>query len=561
MTAGKILLDVRELPTVSVDAGRGTVTIPLPASASIDSYASVEEFVAVPWRSAFDGRDITLRTTSRLRSNTTWRAQLCVQGMQIVAANPQPETTDGGGRMTWAISGSEPTDASVVVRLRPDLSTAARLWVFTGIGRYAAMAWIYLGSALLLVIGLILIPRHANGAPDLSRARLAVTTLTVIHLAVAGSLALLVAARQTEVSESNEIDLGSVLVIVAAAAGLTMLNAYWLPRGTRWWLLKLLVPGLALIAAVFWTFGYAKVSDRFTAIPDLGALGAWAALGRVLLVVGYTGLLATAVNTWQERWESRHDTWLGVAVAANLVAGIAICTPAWPELVSLIPFWVTATFTTGVILLLAALVPAELRQRLPGNQRRAAFIMVAALLTLIVVIQWAWSTYQMESIWWRAPIEQDPARYLPEVSGLLIRSSLTYPLAFLGPATALFPLVGLAGMMAVLSAVGKSEHAPLWSKGRSWVGRVLAFLVVVFVVGYGGEVLGVRLPLALLLAVGLLRLARTDRIEQAAAAVVKANGEREGEGQRLLMSRRRELLDRAQALVGLEERRAAAFNT
>jgi hypothetical protein len=212
-------------------------------------------------------------------------------------------------------------------------------------------------------------------------------------------------------------------------------------------------------------------------------------------------------------------------------------------------------------LLLGAVLPLNVAKRLPRAVRYAGWLVVTGLIALLVVAQWGWATYQMQSVWWRAPVAQDPARYLPELAAFLISVPLSYPIAFLGPATGLLPLLGLAGLVGVLHAVGSRDRSPFWSEDERWIGWVVGFLVAVFVVGYGGEVFGVRLPLAFVLSLLLLRLVQTNRIAQAAAWVDRENAGGADRAGPLLVTRRRELLDRAHALDGVEERRAKAFET
>jgi hypothetical protein len=232
---------------------------------------------------------------------------------------------------------------------------------------------------------------------------------------------------------------------------------------------------------------------------------------------------------------------------------------------------VTASFVAGFTLLLAALLPTELIRRIPVLERRPVWLLMTALVTVAVVAQWGWATYHAQNIWVRTALEQAPlkqafysrpvlhaATRLANFYDTLTPSFQVYPIFFLGSGSALLPLLGLVGLVGVLRGASSGVRTPFWGARRQWIGRVLAFLFAVFVVGYGGEALGISLPLALVLALALLRLACSPRLAQASTWVDHHNAGATDE-EPLIRTRRRELLTRAKALADVAQQRAAAF--
>lgn len=583
--AKDLLKEVGVLPTVVVADGIAKLTIVLPPDRFLTSYFSGDasgDTIAQPWKANSDGRDITLGIQS-LGTGTAWRVGFCVDGMQILAAQPQPDTMDGNGFLTWAFPADRSTASSVNVTLRPDYPTALRLWILNRAGRTAALIWVYLSPILVLAIGLLLVPRKgATTTPVFSaRQRLASLTYAACLLAGAGTLALLIPTRL----QSGQDTTSAVAIGVISYAGVSLAALSFRARletGLRF-VAERLVPALPVFAAVAWMFVYARAQN-------LGPEHLGEALPRTLAASGYAAFFSSAVLMRTARSDREISLVLRVALIANVIAGLVLCTPIWSSLAIFVPIWITANFAFGFALFLVGLLPLPLWRRIPKAVRAPAWILTTSFIVLAVIAQWVWATYKSQSIWWRAPLESDPACFLSGLRDHLTHQPLKaesacafpielaagfyqslsnllmgYPQMFLGAATSLLPLLGLAGLIGILSAAGRSARLPVWGKANQWVGREIAFLFLIFVVGYGGEAFGFRLPLALVFAIGLLKLALTDRIGEAMAWIAERNaggsttGTRKNQPQ--ILAIRRELLNRAKDLAALEQQRSDAFAT
>jgi hypothetical protein len=206
-----------------------------------------------------------------------------------------------------------------------------------------------------------------------------------------------------------------------------------------------------------------------------------------------------------------------------------------------------------------------------------------ALIILAIFAQWAWAVYNQETIWWRALVETDP---LGNLAGLaearLVRQLESYPIAFFVSVVELLFILGLIGFGALLYMTGKPhtkvvEVAPSdrlarneqptilteqvddaarpreqsWKLQDEWVKWVVAGLFAAFVIGYGGQVLGLRAPVAFLFGLVLLRLTLSGKAEKDAACIAKENGNI-SDGTPLIAAHRRELLHRALSFVNVE---------
>jgi hypothetical protein len=572
-SADKLVDPIRELPWIKVADGQVTAQIPLPNDTFLYSYGRSEsngDTIAAPWQVSSDGRDITWSFEGQRRTNRVARVEFCVEGMQILSASPKPDATAREGRLSWTLPTADRSTPAVTVTVRPELATALRLWVFGGEGRYAALTLSLLVPTFLLLISFFLIPKGAKTSRALqgARKRLAAATTAVFRLGIAGVLALYFAARP--VSEARPVDVALLAATVAVLIGLVLLDiGLW--TGTRIDLPRRLAPGVVVILALGWVLVVMAESPQTR----------WEAFPRVLLAAGYGTFLFIAAETWQERIARTIGSRIRTALLVNLVLGIMLCLPVWSSFLVLVPIWVTSSFVAGFLLLLAALLPVRFLTWIPSPTRRKAWLVGSTVVIVAILLQWTWATYQGQSIWWRAPLERNPAiliehlfAFLPggeaerpasnlatEFTGTFAQAVWAYPETFLGPASSLLPVLGLAGLLGALQIAGRHARTPFWGDRGAWIGRVVAFLFAVYVVGYGGDMLGFRLPLGLLLSLALLRIATTSRLERAAIQVDTQNAGAGAGGEPLIVTRRRELLDRAKALSSLEQQRREAFAT
>jgi hypothetical protein len=113
-------------------------------------------------------------------------------------------------------------------------------------------------------------------------------------------------------------------------------------------------------------------------------------------------------------------------------------------------------------------------------------------------------------------------------------------------------LLGLAGFWGVLRGTGAESPTPFWRDHERWVEIVLAGLFAALVIGYGGQLLGFRAPVAFALGGFFLLLTLTRETESTSSAIDRANGGSK-DGRPLVAAHRGQLLRRALARVGLKQ--------
>ena len=89
---------------------------------------------------------------------------------------------------------------------------------------------------------------------------------------------------------------------------------------------------------------------------------------------------------------------------------------------------------------------------------------------------------------------------------------------------------------------------------------MLLALFAAFVIGYGGQIIGLRAPIAFLIGVVLLRFTVSTRVEAMSNRIDEMNGGTQ-DGTPLIISHRGELLHRALSLANLEQQLAKALRT
>jgi hypothetical protein len=384
-------------------------------------------------------------------------------------------------------------------------------------------------------------------------------------------------------------------LVVVALVSLGLLD---LPRprvkGAHQWAAEI---GLLLIVilAIGICFGYlatVKAGREQARLVDPG-----------VLIVGYMAFLATAIRLWKQP-AGTLAPWRAMTVPAIAAVSILLCTlrgevenrlegNSFIES-SILPLWVTSCVVVGFLLLARALmrdIPLRqgqvqrARSNQPAKNRwsrlKAIAVWVGIRVGVVLIIltifgQWGWAIYNQENIWWRALVETDPLGNLAGLAEAQLAIRLhNYPIAFFVSVVELLFILSLIGFGAVLYMTGKplSEDSlgaspdrlaeneqpttlteqgndaarpreQSWKLQDEWVKWVLAGLFAAFVIGYGGQVLGLRAPVAFLFGLGLLRLTLSGKAEQDADRIDEENGNAK-DGMPLIVAHRRELLHRA----------------
>ena len=297
-----------------------------------------------------------------------------------------------------------------------------------------------------------------------------------------------------------------------------------------------------------------------------------------LLVAGYTMFLVTAFSLWYQRVRGKAVTAQRFALPLFGAVSLFLCLArlevefyrGWNKAIAggLIPLWVTCCAFVGFVLVAAALL-TDLRsqataERSPPIHIRPSHWVVVAALIVVILGQWEWSVYSQENIWWRALVESDPITYFPDLASVRLADSLEfYPTAFSVAVFELLVLLGLAGIAGVLHAAGKPSSAqelktPFLREDQRWIRRLLIGLFAAFVIGYGGQVLGVRAPVAFLLGLVLLPLVLSNKANEESQRINTYNARRRS-GEFLVMTHRGNLLQRALALVGVDQQLARNY--
>jgi hypothetical protein len=190
-------------------------------------------------------------------------------------------------------------------------------------------------------------------------------------------------------------------------------------------------------------------------------------------------------------------------------------------------------------------------RRAKGTGRIALSIYVIAFI-MIILVQWEWANYSQLNIWWRIPVETDPVRYLPIVSDTrLSETLLSYIPTFLDATLDILLILGLASFVGVLRGTAQCSRSPFWGEHEDWVKWLLVGLFAALVVGYGGQVLGLRAPVAFVFGLFLLSLTLSHDVEVESNQI--DNDHRRGRDEApLIMAYRGGLLRSALARVGIE---------
>ena len=227
-----------------------------------------------------------------------------------------------------------------------------------------------------------------------------------------------------------------------------------------------------------------------------------------------------------------------------------------------VPLWITAAFVIGFILMAGALLHGALAGRIPDRVplwlRRVALIAATALVLVAVFAQWGWAQFSRAEIWWRAPVEAAPRDYFPEFyRDRLLWLFSEYVKSFFVPTSDLLLVLGLIGILGVLRATGLAGASPFLRANGRWLRWTLALLFAAFVVGYGGEVLGFRAPVAFFVGLFLMPLVWSNRLEVISDDIDKRHPHAAGAAP-LIVTERQGLLERAMAFADLSYRRDKA---
>ena len=141
-------------------------------------------------------------------------------------------------------------------------------------------------------------------------------------------------------------------------------------------------------------------------------------------------------------------------------------------------------------------------------------MLAGTIIVLVVVIQWLLAAYNQLPFSDRAIVEADFSALPGKFSAGLQKDALDYLTVFLQPALVLLPLLGLAGLLAALNAASRDCQSLSWGRDEWWVRRILGFLFAAYVVGYGGQVLGVQAPLAFVIGLFLFELMTSDFVQR-----------------------------------------------
>ena len=514
--------------------------------------------------------------------------------LSSTVVRPVPESSllfQNSTDVRWSFpEGREPTAVKVTTQA-PALS-AARMFLSTDLRRNLVTALALFIPAGMLLLGTWLVLRYGagNDATEGAKARLAATSMAVIRVAIAAALYPFSDRIAEYVITQGWSSLIYLALVVLASIGLGLLD---LPRsrveGSRQWAEEIAFALIAIFAVIA-TFGYMatvqRVGNQFRLIHP------------ALLIVAYTLFLATAIRLWlQPRLHLR--PWRATALPAIGLVTLLLCVLRgeietrlldYPFLVgSLLPLWVTFCVVVGVVLLTVALLrdiplPTVMNRSRSGDEaatrgrdRRKAFAIwlgtrTGVLLVIVAILgQWGWAIYSEETIWWRAAVEADPFTNLGGAAyDDFAPKFLNYPLAFFVSIVELLVILGLLGFVGVLYATGNPSpsaghvapsdlvHTASWKSHQSWVKWMLLVLFAAFVIGYGGQVIGLRLPVAFLLGLVLLHLTLSNHTEKVSDRVHELNSP-PADGKPLIVTHRGELLLRALSLANIERQLAKAL--
>jgi hypothetical protein len=652
---GTVTLIVPKVPEVladtSIDAGDATSATSFLSDTNEGIVGDTRDSFAGGWEIATKGRNIHFTITGRPPANTAWEVRVCAEGLDIVAAAltalatpvsstatpsaaappatpiahaspdamatpiaqagigssaipslPRPQYQNVNS-VRWLIqSAPEAPELQIEVVTQASTLMAVRNWLLSDWRRTLATILAYTIPALLLGIGLKLVPRDVAPASKLrsTRERLSVVAWSVVRLTIAAGLSYIVFVSPTQGAWQTSpgwVPTGYPLfaIVACAVVGLGFLGErrlWWPARPRLRWRARLRLwrarlsradafrstkaaavttaqstpdastvapqaaaiedrpgdkskpgwltasPGLELALALAVAAGVAAclvylehrwvcLSPNFCGpIRDFASVVVRSQIAPALIVASCLMFLVTAIRVWWWRSHPSPGSWPIMALPAVgalslLLSVLRLEAHAFTGRTGqfwlavdggLIPVWVTACIVVGLLLFVAGLVPDEIVELVPSRVRRIVrlthWCIASALILVAIILQWIWAIYSQESIWWRALVEADLDDRLPTIFSARLYEPLTqYPFSFFPSLGELLIALGLVGFVSLLGASGPGHTARLLAKNEKWVRWVLAGLFAVFVTGYGGQILGLRAPVAFFLGLALLPLA------------------------------------------------------
>ena len=491
----------------------------------------------------------------------------------------------------WSFpEGMEPT--AVKITTQAPVLSAARMFLSTDLRRNLVTALALFVPAGMLLLGTWLVLRYGTGndGTERAKARLAATSMAVIRVAIAAALYPFSDRIAEYVITQEWSSLSYLALVVLASIGLGLLD---LPRpraeDSRQWAEEIALALITLFVVVA-AFGYTATVDPPREQFRLIHPG--------LLIVAYSMFLFTAVRLWLQPSPHLRPR-RAMALPAIGVVTLLLCIlrveleQRLPEKLflvgSLLPLWVTLCVVVGIALLTVALLreiplrPVVNRpqsddetavREIDRRKTIAIWLGIHASVALVIVAilgQWGWAIYSEETIWWRAAVEADPFTNLGGATYAdFAPKFLNYPLAFFVSVVELLVVLGLLGFVGVLYATGNPSpragqatpsdlwQTASWKSHQSWVKWMLLVLFATFVIGYGGQVIGLRLPVAFLFGLVLLHLTLSNRAEKVSDRIDKLNGPAR-DGKPVIVHHRGELLHRALSQANIERQLAKAL--
>ena len=491
------------------------------------------------WTVKPENGGITASITA-LPVNASWHAAICIDGMQFVTANPPPKAMNGN-LVTWSYD--PPADGrriDVTVSAEPNRAAWLRQWISSRGRASIVLSWALLTPALLLLAGLWSARQAGHSAPpvEAARARLNGAVIAVVKLAIAGVMVTLLQVTEPAGACVFGYQVPDILLL---GLSLTVLGFEFVGSSLvrncapRWRGLTgmatlafiIAVAGVVLIAYANSPYVIYHVNPCDGVAMDFRREGVamWSPLERSLLVAGYFTFIATAITMWKTPLLPELGSWRAWFLVGMLGIGLMLCAydllgmqqfgmADWMDdaVAVLTPLWVTSCVVIGFVLLTAELLPMQLTRLERTPIGRFHVVLAIAIVLGAILIQWVAVLYSQQPLPARMQLEADPLLHLRQVYADEMQVHVAgYLNAFLIQALNLLPLLGLAGLIGMLSAAALREVAMHQSADLTWIERVLRFLFAAFVIGYGGSVLGLRAPVAFLIGLVLLPLAWSTR--------------------------------------------------
>jgi hypothetical protein len=490
-------------PRLLTRAGRATLQLEFGVAIYGDRELSNQALLEL----GVDDNDVALALRADEATVVPWTVTFRGDGAQIQATHPVPVETDGVASARWELPrGSRP---DVRVRAEFDDESGAGLVKSDTFREYAGPISFTLVPAVLLFLAFAWAAKpRAEYREARKRLRGHTGRAILLVLALCASWALAVGGYDLLNSLYEDDYLGMATGErwrSGVAAGLPLVAAAWLRLRTRGPLLPALVAVVAGIAALVF------VSRSAPLYGDAGA-------------------------------DFVDDTWGEEAIVAGCVVFVASF--AYLSL-------------TGIARATAAAAPRERPSKHWRQLRRAGLIAVGLLVAGVVAQWWAWSRSQRPRAdqldlssgqWATEALGYETAESGNSWPEYLADTVTDLPVQLAGVLAALTPFIAIAGLLTVLHAArGEARHHSLRKPhDLLWLATLIFAAAVV---GTGGVVEDVAVPLAFVASLLLFRAAIQKRLDAYAPDATAED------------VRRTDLLKRSVALEGLRRKNAKLYDS